>query len=109
MPQNSNKEQKDKDNREHKNTGSTNQESLEAYKLIRRIKLKQPQSRFLVLILTDGKANVDTEKKNLMSMNLALSLSVWFGARYFILEDLKAETVFQFIKSPLGYLKFVLK
>ncbi|MCS7163898.1 MAG: VWA domain-containing protein [Thermodesulfovibrio sp.] len=101
---------------------------LEAYKLIRKIKLKQPQSRFLVLVLTDGKANVslsgknpveelknicllfkdnffidfiviDTEKKNFMSMDLALNLSIWLGARYFTLEDLKAETIFQLIKS----------
>ncbi|MEN2994235.1 MAG: AAA family ATPase [Thermodesulfovibrio sp.] len=96
---------------------------LEAYKLIRRMKIKQPESRFLVLILTDGKANVslsgkspfeelrnicfllkelsstdfiviDTEKKNsFMKTDLAFSLAQWLQAKYFLMDELKSEII----------------
>ncbi len=102
---------------------------LEAYKLIRRLKLKQPKTRFLILLLTDGKANVslrgkntldeirdicfllkdfpstdfiiiDTEKKdNFIKMDLAFSLAKWLQAGYFLIEELKSETLFQIANS----------
>jgi len=100
---------------------------LEAYKLIRRMRLKQPEARFLVLLLTDGKANVslsgkppleelqnicfmlkdfpstdfiviDTEKKDsFMKMDLAFRISQWLQARYFQIEELKSENLFQIV------------
>ncbi len=102
---------------------------LEAYRLTRRLQLKQPEARFLVLLITDGKANVslsgkntfeelrdicfllkdipstdfiliDTEKKdNLIKMDLAFRLAQWLQARYFLIEKLKSETLFQIATS----------
>lgn len=96
---------------------------MESYRLIKRLQFKNPESRFLVLIITDGKANVsltemavieelqsicfmlkketsvdfiiiDTEKKNsFIKMDLAFKLAQWLQARYFLMEELKSETI----------------
>lgn len=102
---------------------------METYKLIKNLKLKEPLTRFIVAILTDGKANVsisdkkpleevqslcqtlqkiplvdyiviDTEnKKSFLCMNLALKLSQWLNAHYFTLESLRSDTIFGLISS----------
>lgn len=98
---------------------------LEAYTLIKKMKIKKPESRFLLLLLTDGKANVslsgkppleeiqnicfmlkdflstdfiviDTEKKDsFMKMDLAFRVAQWLQARYFLMEEIKAESLLQ--------------
>ncbi|RLG12851.1 hypothetical protein DRN73_01335 [Candidatus Pacearchaeota archaeon] len=102
---------------------------METYKLIKNLKLKEPLTRFIVAILTDGKANVsisdkkpleevqslcqilqkiplvdyiviDTENKDsFLRMNLALKLSQWLNAHYFTLESLRSDTIFGLISS----------
>jgi magnesium chelatase subunit D len=102
---------------------------METYKLIRRLKLKEPYSRFLVFLITDGKANVsltrkpvfeelqslcnllsgipstdfvviDTEKKNkFISMDIAFKIAEWLNARYYLVEDLKAENLLTITKA----------
>jgi magnesium chelatase subunit D len=96
---------------------------METYNLIRRLKLKEPYSRFLVFLITDGKANVsltgkpvfeelqdlcnllssisfadfvviDTEKKNkFIRMDIAFKIAEWLNARYYLIEDLKADSL----------------
>jgi magnesium chelatase subunit D len=96
---------------------------METYNLIRSLKLKEPYSRFLVFLITDGKANVsltgkpifeelqslcnllisipstdfvviDTEKKNkFIKMDIAFKIAEWLNARYYLVEDLKAENL----------------
>lgn len=39
---------------------------MEAYKLIRLLKIKEPENRFLVLLITDGKANVSLRGRILL-------------------------------------------
>ncbi|QER41769.1 VWA domain-containing protein [Thermodesulfobacterium sp. TA1] len=96
---------------------------METYNLIRRLKLKEPYSRFLIFLITDGKANVsltgksvfeelqslcsllssissadfiviDTEKKNkFIRMDIAFKVAEWLNARYYLVEDLKADSL----------------
>ncbi len=96
---------------------------MEAYKLIQKAMLKEPEARFVVFLLTDGMANhtitnrpvmeevelickflrdlpstdfvvVDTEnKQSYIKFNLALNLAQALGARYILMEDLKRETL----------------
>ncbi len=91
------------------------------YNLIRQVRIKDPQMRFIVAILSDGRANqglsgiavreevsksagmlrdvantdfivVDTEdKSNLIRMDLARNLAEELRADYFTTDDLKAE------------------
>lgn len=100
---------------------------LETYNLIKRLKLKEPEVRFLVFIITDGKANVsisgkpvfeelqticlnfrnlpfvdfiviDTEKKqSFIKMDLALNLAQLIGAKYFQMEELKSDTILSLV------------
>jgi magnesium chelatase subunit D len=102
---------------------------MEAYKLIRLLKIKEPENRFLVLLITDGKANVslrgkntleelqricfmlkdfqfvdfiiiDTEnKKGFMKIDLALRIAQWLGGRYFLMEKIKSENLIGIINS----------
>jgi len=102
---------------------------IETYNLIRRLKLKEPYSRFLVFLITDGKANVsltgkpvfeelkslctllsgilsadfvviDTEKKNkFIRMDIAFKVAEWLNARYYLVEDLKADNILAITKS----------
>lgn len=96
---------------------------LEAYKLIKKFKLKNPQSRILLIVLSDGKANVaitqthdpleetkricyeirnfievdkivvDCEIKNFIKMGFSEQIARWLGGQYLELEDLKAENL----------------
>ncbi len=100
---------------------------MEAYKLIRCLILKEPHNRFIIVLVTDGKANVsltnkspfeelqnisfilkgfpstdyiviDTEKKDkFMKMDLAHKIAQWLNAKYFLIEELKSETIFNLI------------
>ena len=94
---------------------------LAAYNLIKQVKLKQPTTRFLVVLVSDGRANqrisdlgiweeiercsmllrevreadylvVDVEEKDsFLRTDLAIKVASLLGARYFTLPDLKAE------------------
>jgi magnesium chelatase subunit D len=94
---------------------------LAAYNLIRQVRIKDPQVRFIVAIVSDGRANqglsgipvaeevsrsagilrdlantdfivVDTEdKSSLIQMDLALDLAKELNADYFTTDNLKAE------------------
>lgn len=96
---------------------------LRAYDLIKKLKFKSPFARFLVFVVTDGKANVsisgkpvfdelrsiclflkelaltefvviDTEKKRgLRRTDLSLKIAKWLNASYFPMEDLKSENI----------------
>lgn len=102
---------------------------LEAYKLMKIMYFKEPQSRMLIFIITDGKANVslsdipvfeelksicfmlkdfpqsdfiviDTEKKDkFMTMNLASKIADWLNARYFLMDELKSENLIGIVKN----------
>ena len=94
---------------------------LEAWKLVRQVSLRAPETRFLVVLITDGRANqpisensakdelsglvrilneeercdfivIDTENKgNFLRADLALSLARQLDADYYTTEALKAE------------------
>ncbi len=102
---------------------------LAAYNLIRRWRLKEPSSRFLLFILTDGKANVsisgkpifeelqmisntlrelaftdivviDTEKKtNIIKMDLALRLANLLNSDYVLMDELRTESLTKLVNS----------
>ncbi|MFN4196581.1 MAG: AAA family ATPase [Caldimicrobium sp.] len=101
---------------------------LEAYKLIRSIMRKFPKSRILVILITDGKANVslsggsvleelqkiclvlrgipyvdyiiiDTEKKGIIRSDYAKNLALWLSAQYFSIEALKSEIISNLVKK----------
>ncbi|WP_059175850.1 hypothetical protein [Thermodesulfovibrio aggregans] len=102
---------------------------MEAYKLMKIMYFKEPQSRMLIFIITDGKANVslsdipvfeelksicfmlkdfpqsdfiviDTEKKDkFMTMNLASKIAEWLNARYFLMDELKSENLIGIVKN----------
>ncbi|MFN3406872.1 MAG: AAA family ATPase [Caldimicrobium sp.] len=103
---------------------------LEVYRLIRSITRKFPKSRILVILITDGKANVslsggsvfdelqkicfvlrnipyvdyiiiDTEKKGIIRTDYAKNLSLWLNARYFSIEALKSEIISNLVKNSL--------
>ncbi len=94
---------------------------LEAYRLIQRVAMKSPETRFLLTLITDGRANhglgeedmarelaqltnllahapsadsivIDTEDKSgLMRMDLAAGLAAQLQADYYIIDSLKAD------------------
>lgn len=102
---------------------------MEAYRLIRRLKIKEPESRFILLLITDGKSNialgnkppieevknicsmlrdfqstdfivVDTEKKDrFMKMDLAVKIAEWLQARYYSIDSLKSESLLSIINT----------
>ncbi|WP_353684708.1 VWA domain-containing protein [Thermodesulfovibrio sp. 3907-1M] len=102
---------------------------MEAYKLMKIMHFKEPQSRLLIFIITDGKANVslsdksvfeelksicfmlkdfpssdfiviDTEKKDkFMKMDLAGRIAEWLQARYFLIDELKSENLLSIVKA----------
>jgi len=101
---------------------------MEAYALIKRYVKKAPETRFLLVIITDGRANhtlsdlppreeifriaqllrqtpstdyvvLDTEdKSNFLKADLAVPLAARLNARYFTIEDLKAESLVEVVK-----------
>jgi magnesium chelatase subunit D len=102
---------------------------LEAYNLIRRVTLKSPETRFLLLLITDGRANqsiskapvgeeiekvsrllrelkftdyivVDTEdKKKFIKTDLAFRVASQLGADYYTIDDLKADYLADIVQS----------
>ncbi len=101
---------------------------LEAYALIKRFAKKAPETRFLLVIITDGRANhplselpigqeiarasqllseipttdcivVDTEnKRTIIKADLAVTLAAHLSARYYTIEDLKADYLVEMVK-----------
>ncbi|MDW8002672.1 MAG: VWA domain-containing protein [Deltaproteobacteria bacterium] len=95
----------------------------ETVKLIKTSEYKEPEARFLVFILTDGKANVplgnkpvveelrdiclymrylprtdyiviDTEKRgSLLKFELAQKIAEWLGAKYYMLEEIRVQSI----------------
>ncbi|RLB06335.1 MAG: magnesium chelatase, partial [Deltaproteobacteria bacterium] len=104
---------------------------LAAYNLIKQVKLKHPETRFLVVIVSDGRANqrvsdlgiweeiercsmllremrevdyiiVDTEdKSSFLRTDLAFKVASLLEARYFTIPDLKAEGLTQLVAKNL--------
>lgn len=101
---------------------------LEAYRLLQRVGRKRPETRFLILLITDGRANqsltemppdeevarmaalmseqpgidivvVDTEEKGrFTTMDRAASIAALLGADYHTIEDLKADYLVDIVK-----------
>ncbi|MCX8118449.1 MAG: AAA family ATPase [Desulfobacterota bacterium] len=102
---------------------------LEAYKLIRRMEIKAPETRTLLVLITDGRANqaltdlpvgdeikkvaaclrgnprtdivvVDTEdKKGFMRTDLAQQLATYLEADYYTVEGLRSEFLTELIQA----------
>ncbi len=103
---------------------------LSAYQLIKKYHLKFPQDRILLLLLTDGKANIpikpredpfkeiknlcqefkelsyvdfvviDTEvKSDYLKMDLAKEIATWGSAYYFLLEEIKSESLVNIVRT----------
>ena len=100
------------------------------YQLVNRFGRKHPHTRFLVVLITDGRANqamgsgpidaeiaeiaqslrdktdidamvIDTEKKGrFITTNRAVSLAAQMGADYYTIEDLKSEYLSDIVKRP---------
>jgi len=105
---------------------------LAAYNLIKQVKLKHPETRFLVVLVSDGRANqgvsgldvweeikkcsmllrevreadcivVDTEDKSgFLRTDLARRVAALLGARYFTMPDLRAEELACMVAERLG-------
>jgi len=105
---------------------------METYSLINRYRKKAPETRFLVVIITDGRANhtlsdlpareeilriarllretpltdylvLDTEDKGqFLKADLAVPLAGHLNARYYTIEDLKAEYLVEMVKREKG-------
>ena len=104
---------------------------LAAYNLIKQVKLKHPETRFLVILVSDGRANqgvsglnvweeikrcamllrevrevdcivVDTEDKSgFLRTDLAFKVASLLGAGYFTMTDLRAEGLVQLVAKNL--------
>lgn len=102
---------------------------LETYKLVKNVRLKSPQTRFLVVLVTDGRANqsfsgapvreeiakmagllgelpvtdfvvIDTEdKKSFLKADLACEISGLLGADYYRINDLQAVHLTEIIRN----------
>jgi len=101
---------------------------IKAYEVLRTVLLRDPTARPILMIITDGKANVsvgskkpveeallvasriamderiypvvvDTEKQGIVQFGLARRLADIMRAPYFRVEDLKAESLVQIIKE----------
>ncbi len=102
---------------------------LEAYRLLERVDRKRPETRFLILLITDGRANqsvtemppeeeiarmaalmneqsgidivvVDTEEKGrFTTMDSAASIAALLGADYYTIEDLKADYLVDIVRK----------
>jgi len=101
---------------------------LEAYKLIKRVARKSPETRFILLLITDGRANqtilempvweeiervvglfndlpftdfivIDTEnKKGYMKTGLALKIALLLRASYYTVENIKSEFITELVQ-----------
>jgi len=102
---------------------------LEAYRLLERVGRKRPETRFLILLITDGRANqsvtamppdeevarmaalmreqpgidivvVDTEEKGrFTTMDRAASIAALLSADYHTIEDLKADSLMNIVMT----------
>lgn len=102
---------------------------LETYKLIKNVRMKSPQTRFLVILVTDGRANqsfsgapvreeiakmasllgelpvtdyvvIDTEdKKSFLKADLACEISGLLGADYYRTNDLQANSLAEIVRK----------
>ncbi|MCX7822854.1 MAG: putative cobaltochelatase [Syntrophobacterales bacterium] len=102
---------------------------MRAYEVVRTVLLKDPSSKPIVIVITDGKANVsidrskkpveeaifiarrftlderiypivvDTEKRGIVQFGLARKLAEVMEAPYFRIEDLRAENLVKIIKE----------
>ena len=102
---------------------------LEAYKLIRRVSIKSPETRFLLVLITDGRANqaitensvgeeikkmgqllgglkftdfivIDTEDKSkFIKTDLALQVALQLGSDYYTINDLKVDYLTDIVQS----------
>jgi len=100
---------------------------LEAYRMLQRVGRKRPETRFLVVLITDGRANqtmsgmapeeeiarvavllreqpgidvlvVDTEEKGrFTTTDRAASIAAQLDAEYYTIDDLKAETLAELV------------
>jgi magnesium chelatase subunit D len=105
---------------------------LETYRLIKRVTMKSPETRFLVILVTDGRANqsiaglpvgeeiekmtrllsesrftdyivIDTEDKGrFMTTDLALTVASGLGADYYTIENLKADYLTEIIQQKIS-------
>jgi magnesium chelatase subunit D len=104
---------------------------LETYRLIGRVRTKSPETRFLVVLVTDGRANqtltggpakeeiqkmtgllnglpstdyvvVDTEnKRNFLKADLAREIASSLGADYYGIDDLKADHLTDIVRARI--------
>jgi magnesium chelatase subunit D len=101
---------------------------VKSYEVLRNYLVRDPTARPIVIFITDGKSNValgeikpleeslelasrlagdkrirfivvDTESQGLVNFGLARNLAVSMNARYFKLEDLKADTLLNLVKE----------
>jgi magnesium chelatase subunit D len=101
---------------------------VKSYEVLRNHLLREPQAQPIVILITDGKANVslgqekpvqeslklarrmaaderirfivvDTESQGLVSFKLAGQLAEELGAHYFKIEDLKAQTLVSILRE----------
>ena len=102
---------------------------METYKLIKRVTVKSPETRFLVVLVTDGRANqslsgtpigeeiakmtylledlqftdyivIDTEHKGkFIKTDLAVHIASQLGADYYTIDDLKADYLTEIVQS----------
>lgn len=102
---------------------------LEAYRLLERVGRKRPETRFLFLLITDGRANqsitemspdeevsriaalisehpgidivvVDTEEKGrFTTLDRAASIAAMLGADYYTIDDLKADYLMNIVMT----------
>ena len=106
---------------------------LESYKLIKNVSIKSPETRFLLILITDGRANhtmtqmsvieelekvlellvklpstdiivIDTEKKNnFLSTNFAQRIALKLGADYYTIENIKSEMLIEILQKKIPF------
>jgi len=106
---------------------------LESYKLIKNVSIKSPETRFLLILITDGRANhtmtqmsvieelekvlellvklpstdiivIDTEKKNnFLSTDFAQKIAFKLGADYYTIENIKSEMLIEILQKKIPF------
>jgi len=106
---------------------------LESYKLIKNVSIKSPETRFLLILITDGRANhtmtqmsvieelekvlellvklpstdiivIDTEKKNnFLSTDFAQKIAFKLGADYYTIENIKSEILIEILQKKIPF------
>ncbi|MGB9628238.1 MAG: VWA domain-containing protein, partial [Thermodesulfobacteriota bacterium] len=105
---------------------------LESYKLIQRERMKSPETRFLLILITDGRANqtvtdlplrdeikgmvrlfknlsfidlivIDTEdKKGFLRTDFALQIALELGAEYYTVDNIKSEFLTELVQDKIS-------